>query len=200
MTLETRSNLANVYRKQGRYDESESLVLETLEIQERILGNEHPSTLETRSNLANLFRNQGRYDEAEPLAIETLEVQRRVLGEEHPETLLTAMHLASIYRERDRLTESLALQDHAVAASHHVWPEGSPYLGSFLGQHAATLVLLRRYQAAEAELLEAHDVLVNSVGPVHELTIEVIGWLAELYDAWSRPVQAVEWRALLPTE
>ena len=57
-------NLANGYHGQGRYAEAEALYLDTLEIQKRILGEEHPSTLGSVNNLAILYWRQGRYDDA----------------------------------------------------------------------------------------------------------------------------------------
>ena len=60
-----------MYKDQGRYGEAEPILLETLEIRKRVLGEEHPSTLGSMNNLANLYRRQGRYDEAEALYLES---------------------------------------------------------------------------------------------------------------------------------
>jgi tetratricopeptide (TPR) repeat protein len=45
-------NLAYLYQGQGRYDEAEPLVLETLDTQKRVLGDDHPQTAITLYNLA----------------------------------------------------------------------------------------------------------------------------------------------------
>ena len=34
----------------------------------------------------------------------------------------------------------------------------------------------------------------------HDQTTRVVGYLADLYDAWGKPELAAEWRAKLPTE
>ena len=54
-TLHTMNNLAIVYRRQGRYEESVPLYVETLQIMKRVLGEEHPSTLFSINNLADLY-------------------------------------------------------------------------------------------------------------------------------------------------
>ena len=43
-TLATMHNLANMYLGQGNYEEAEKLYRETLQIQQRVLGPDHPDT------------------------------------------------------------------------------------------------------------------------------------------------------------
>jgi tetratricopeptide (TPR) repeat protein len=45
-------NLPTLYTEQGRYDEAEPLYLEILEIQRRVLGDDHPDTAIFLYNLA----------------------------------------------------------------------------------------------------------------------------------------------------
>ncbi len=46
--------LAGLYDSQGRYGQAEPLYLQALELKERVLGVNHPSTVTTRENLAIL--------------------------------------------------------------------------------------------------------------------------------------------------
>ncbi len=50
---------------------------------------------------------------------------------------------------------------------------------------------------AESTLLEAHGILQTALGDQHEQTRRVVGYLADLYDAWGKPDKAAEWRAKL---
>ena len=59
------NNLAMLYKHQGRYGEVEPLLVKTLEIQRRVLGQEHPNALAVMNNLAMLYKHQGRYGEAD---------------------------------------------------------------------------------------------------------------------------------------
>ena len=52
-------NLARPYGLQGRYAEAEPVYVEALDIQRRVLGEEHPNTLATMINLAGLYEAQG---------------------------------------------------------------------------------------------------------------------------------------------
>jgi hypothetical protein len=50
------SNLALVFRYQGKYEEAEEMNRRALEGSEKVLGMEHPSTLISVSNLAGVLR------------------------------------------------------------------------------------------------------------------------------------------------
>ena len=53
---------------------------------------------------------------------------------------------------------------------------------------------------AESALLESHRILAAALSLDHDQTTRVVGYLADLYDAWGKPKLAAEWRAKLPTE
>ncbi|WP_199302249.1 tetratricopeptide repeat protein [Pseudanabaena cinerea] len=54
------NNLAGLRYNQNRYDESESLFLQALEICESVLGSNHPDTQNTKESLAYLRTRQGK--------------------------------------------------------------------------------------------------------------------------------------------
>ncbi len=85
-TLKSVNNLAYVYERQGRDQQTEPLYLRALEARERMLGADHPETLSSVNNLADLYLKQGRYGEAEPLYLRALRGAKRILGESHPHT------------------------------------------------------------------------------------------------------------------
>jgi len=88
------AKLAEWYYEQDRYDEAEPLYLERLEIQERVLGKEHPDVLSSVNDLARLYCQQRRYGKVETLVVSLLETSRRVLGEEDSFTLELMVGLA----------------------------------------------------------------------------------------------------------
>ena len=59
---------------------------------------------------------------------------------------------------------------------------------------------MERYDDAETALLEAHEILVASLGAEHPQTLKVLPNLVELYEAWGKPDKAAEWGAKLPGE
>jgi tetratricopeptide repeat protein len=63
-TLITQIGLANSPGGLGKYDEAEKLLLQTRDIQRRVLGPESPRTADTTYNLACLAARRGQSDEA----------------------------------------------------------------------------------------------------------------------------------------
>jgi hypothetical protein len=89
-----------VLSKQGDLSEAIRIHRETLEVQRRVLGAEHPRTLGSAFYLAVLLSEQGEFSEFARIHHETLEVRRRVLGAEHPDTLGSASILRSCSRSK----------------------------------------------------------------------------------------------------
>ncbi len=101
------NNLANVYWSQGKYGQAEALYSQTLEIQRRVLGPEHPDTLLSMGNLADTCAKEGKYAQAEALFSQTTELSRRVLGPEmlgHRRTIPRTA-CASLSRQRPGVPE-----------------------------------------------------------------------------------------------
>ena len=86
-TLQAFASLAALYRDQGRYDQAEPLLVETLATRQRVLPSDNAETLDCVRELAVLFTSQGRYDEAESLLVNAVELSRQANGREHPATL-----------------------------------------------------------------------------------------------------------------
>jgi hypothetical protein len=53
------NNLAYTLQQEGHYPEAEKLQRETLSLQSRVLGAEHPDTLRSMNNLANTLVAEG---------------------------------------------------------------------------------------------------------------------------------------------
>jgi tetratricopeptide (TPR) repeat protein len=69
LTASSLSNLALLYKAQGKYEQAEPLYERALAIMERQLGPKHPLTLRAQRNYVALLRAMGR--EAEAVALET---------------------------------------------------------------------------------------------------------------------------------
>jgi tetratricopeptide (TPR) repeat protein len=88
------TNFAALYQAKGDYDHAEPLLKRALEITEKVLGKEHPSTATYLNNLAVfLGGSKGDYDNAEPLHKRALAIREKVLGAEHPDTVIARNNL-----------------------------------------------------------------------------------------------------------
>ena len=64
-TLETKNDLAILYKEQGAYEKSESLFIEAVEGRRLKLGDNHPHTIQSINNLITLYKAWNKPEEAE---------------------------------------------------------------------------------------------------------------------------------------
>jgi hypothetical protein len=98
--------LGRVYKDGGKLDKAEPMYEQSLEINRRLRGEDHPDTLASMNNLASLYEDQGRLDQAEPLYVACLDKKRAKLGEDHPSTLTSMNNLAVLYEAQGRLDQA----------------------------------------------------------------------------------------------
>ena len=186
------NNLANTYGALGRYDDALKLDQETLEIRERVLGSEHPSTLSSRNGLANTYGALGRYEEALELDQETLEIRERVLGPEHPDTLGIRSNLANDYRALGRNDEALELDQGTLEIMEQVLgPEHPDTLASRNGLAITYRALGRNDEALELDQ-ETLEIRERLLGPEHPDTLTSRSNLAVDYQQLDRYDEALK--------
>jgi non-specific serine/threonine protein kinase/serine/threonine-protein kinase len=208
-TLSSISNMGALLKSQGKLAEAELYFREAVQGCRRVLGDEHPTTLSSISNMGAALESEGRLAEARPYYREALEGRRRVLGNEHPKTLGSIASMAALLIEQGNHAEAAVLLVPAEDAVRQTFTGGNtPRLAGFLvalGQARAGLDFEpKRFALAEANLIEAHSILVEARGATHKDTRACEQGLVELYDAWhaAQPdtgydTKAAAWRAKL---
>ena len=102
------SSLANVYRRQGRYDEAFTLLRQTLNVLEKSSGPEHPRTASALASLGNLFAAQAKYPEAVDYTQRALHIYRKTFGENSPRLYESQSLLARWAIKQGKLEPALA--------------------------------------------------------------------------------------------
>ena len=196
-TLRANYDLASSIKDKDRWDEVERLSARTLEIQRRVLGEDHPDTLASLSNLGSLYHRQRRYAEALPLAASAADGYRRLLGPDHPETLISLHNLAAAYDTLGRHDEAEPLFLTTISAKRRVFGKSHQRTAQSLYYLAGMYLTQARYSEAEPFGLEAYDGYLAALGAENGKTQDTIKQLVQLYEAWSKPAKAAQWRAKL---
>ena len=112
----TLSNLAELYRSQGRYSEAAELNQRALSIWEKDLGKtDDPIVAQALNSLALTYGAQGRTSEAEPLLKRSLAIREKVLGPEHPAVAESLENYSALLRKSNRESEAAAMEERAKA-------------------------------------------------------------------------------------
>jgi len=193
-TANSLTSLGQTLGRLGEYDEGIELLSEGLEMHRRFLGDDHPTVGSALVGLAWLQRWAGRLDEAEARFRQAIALFRGQ-GLESRRGLAGALSgLARLLAAQGEVAEAEALFqescaiDDAVYGLHH-W--SSSYCrvlqGAFLSSQA-------RFEEAEALLLRAYPIVVESLGEDHERSVKAREHLTALYEAWGRPAEAARYR------
>ena len=117
----------------------------------------------------------------------------------HRSTLISKSNLALLLVDLGNAVEAEELAGEVVVAAREALGAEHWLHGNFRGKHGRALAALERFDDAESALLEAHGILQTALGDEHRQTKRVVGYLADLYDAWGKPPNTTEWRAKLDT-
>lgn len=108
------SAMAVVCDDQGNFEEAEKNLLKTLEIRERILGENSLDVATTCANLATFMQNLGRYDEAMKYSDRALGIRTKVLGKHHPDVAMSYLDMGSLEGELGNNNENLRYYEEAL--------------------------------------------------------------------------------------
>lgn len=102
----TISNIAEIYRLQGRYQESEALFNRALSIYEEYLGDDHPHVATCLNNLALIDYSQKKYVSAESQFKRALIIYKKALGENHSYVGGVDNNLAELFLAQEKYAEA----------------------------------------------------------------------------------------------
>lgn len=108
--------------RRALWSEAVPLIQQTLRLQEKTLGLEHPYTATSLNNLAYLYQSQGRLSEADLLYKRALTIQQKMLGVEHPNTIIVTRNYATLLKTMGKMEEAkmyFARADQAEEARKH---------------------------------------------------------------------------------
>ena len=182
---------------QGKYARAEAVFSQTLEIERRVLGPEHPDTLDTLSDFASMYQLQGKYVEAETHVAQALAGRRQALGSEDPETIASAADLALAYQSQGKFVESEPLAREAMEVDRREQPDSWQRFRaeSLVG---ASLDGQKKFAEAEPLLLEGYQGMLArkqrmAAKDWYHLD-RAREWIVQLYQAWGKPAKASAWR------
>ncbi|HSK77569.1 MAG TPA: FxSxx-COOH system tetratricopeptide repeat protein, partial [Thermoanaerobaculia bacterium] len=143
----------------------------TLEIQEHVLGAEHPDTLTSRNNLAETLRALGDLTGARGIQEQTLEIQERVLGPEHPDTLTSRNNLAETLGALGDFLAARQIQEHTLEVQERVLGADHPDTLASRNNLAGFLSDLGDLAGAEKLLEQNLDLRERILGSEHPDTL-----------------------------
>jgi CHAT domain-containing protein/tetratricopeptide (TPR) repeat protein len=140
--------LGDVLRAAGHPTEAMTEYQKALELQEKVLGHQHPDLAQTLNSIVSLLVFQGRYSEAESKLVRALEIRKRAIGQGHPYVAKSMNDLADVYYKLARYGAAETLQRKALAIREASLGDSDPEV-------ARSLAALARVIGTEGKLSDA---------------------------------------------
>ncbi|ROJ30577.1 Kinesin light chain 2 [Anabarilius grahami] len=115
---DTLKGLVVLYMNQGKNKEAEPLCKRALDIQEKVLGKDHPDVGKQLSDLAVLCYNQGKYEEGEHSYRRALKIYECRLSPDDPRMATTKHNLAVCFVNQDKKKEAEFLFKEILTCAH----------------------------------------------------------------------------------
>jgi tetratricopeptide (TPR) repeat protein len=187
------NNLAELYRIQGNYAYAQPLLIESIEMRKRLLGENHPDVAQSLNNLAAFYVIQGNYSEAENYFFKALDLWKIHLGEEHEEIATILNNIAEVYREQGRYAKAEKMHLQALDMRKSLFGEKHSDVAQSLDNLAVIYENQARYQDAETMHLEALAMRKKFFGEEHWNVAASLNNLAALYDSQGRFTEAEDY-------
>ena len=165
--------LANLYQRQGKYEEAEPLYKRSLAITEKALGKKHSAIANTLSNLALLYRQQGKYEKAEPLYKQSLAIKEKALGKEHPLVATILNNLAELYDQQGKHKKAQPLYKRSLAITEKALGKEHPSVATTLNNLAELYDQQGEYEKAELLYIKSLSIL-KTKSPNRHPDIDVV--------------------------
>lgn len=161
------NTLGTLYKEQGRYNEAESLLEESLYLAKNLLDNNHRAIGAYKNNLASLYNIQGKYRQAEVLFRESLDNIKKLFGKHHPDVASVLNNLGNIYRSQENYNQAESFFKQALEIRKNCLSDNHPDYAVSLNDLGLLYTDLCRYTDAEQLLLKSLEIKEKSVGKKH---------------------------------
>jgi eukaryotic-like serine/threonine-protein kinase len=172
--------LGQAYHYQGRLDEAERLLLETVAYRTQRFGKTTNNTLDAMIRVANNHVLMGEYERAMQISREVQSLAGRGEGDTQFSSVLAMVIIGGTYRELGEYQEAETWLSRALKQVSHAKVENTSWRAEFTDELGFNYLLQGRYVEAESLLKEAHARALRVFGAHHGETHAVLENLIRL--------------------
>lgn len=187
------SNLGGILNQLERYEESERMFAEAIELRERAGAIDDPQYASILSNMGNSLSEQGRYDEARGYYDRAIEVWQRTLGPDHPQIGIPLNNLGNSLSDQGKYDVAMQYYQQAIDQWERSLGPDSSLLAYPLNGMGGALLEQHRYDDAWPYLWRAYELSKASLGPDHPDVGMAVGNLGEVRLAQHRYEDALRY-------
>ncbi|MEL7468425.1 MAG: tetratricopeptide repeat protein [Pseudomonadota bacterium] len=183
------SNLSGRYTDAGRYDEAERGFLTVLEIEEDLLGPEHPKIAIRLNNLGEVYWKQQQFDKAEPLFVRALQIGKLQENDGTYDVAGGLNALGALYDDwaeqpgqAHRRQQAQDLKEQAIETARKALGERHPDVSQYLHNLAILFARMDDFRRAADLEFRAVAIMVSLGLMEHPYTTQRIEHLSLFWD------------------
>gem|GEM_PF-559213 len=165
------------------YPGARSYYLQAMEINRKVLGEEHPDTTVSYNKLGGLLVKMGDYPGARLYYRRSLETHRKVLGEEHPDTASSLNDLGELTARMGDYPGARRYILQALAIRRRLLGEEHPDTASSLNNLGGLMAKMGDYPSARSYYEQALAIRRKVLGEEHPDTAKSLTDMGELMQA-----------------
>jgi serine/threonine protein kinase/Tfp pilus assembly protein PilF len=173
-------DLAQVYSREQQWALAKQTYERALDVDRRILGDDHPRVATHLHNLAVVAQNMGDLRQAEALYRDAIARQERAYGSEHPETAGARGNYGLLLRREGRLQEAEPLLRSALSVTLKLYGPENYNVAYARVSLAMLLEDEGNLKGAESEYRQALATYDKSLPPNHQWRASALSLLAGL--------------------
>lgn len=188
--LSIMSDLAWLYRNEGKFAQAELLAGQVLAISQRTLGRTDPDTLRAMNNLGLLYRYEGKPKEAEQLFDQVLQMRPLTSGPVDPATAFAMNNLGFVYQVEGKYKQAETILSKVVEIGRRV--SGPEHPRTLYATDNLAIAYYRQKEYPQAESLFAKNLEIRRrvLGEEHPDTLDTMNNLGATYRAEGKWAQA----------
>jgi serine/threonine protein kinase/Tfp pilus assembly protein PilF len=182
---------AKVYTRGQQWELAKQTYERALDIDRRVLGDDHPRVAQYLENLAIVAQNMGDLKQAETLYRDALNRMQTAYGERHPETAIAKGNYGLLLQREGRLTEAEPLLRDAVAIRFSLFGPDNYNVG--YGRVSLAMLLHDKgdLAASETEFRQALAIYDKSLPASHQNRASLLMHFARLLLDRNKSVEAL---------
>ena len=120
------NNIGYIYNIQNDFTKAIEYHRKALEIDEKVLGTNHPDVAISYKNIGVIYHNQGNYIEALVYIKKALEIEEKVLGTNHSEIAVSYNNIGNVYSDSGDYIKALECYQKALEIDERIFGINHP--------------------------------------------------------------------------
>lgn len=187
------SAMAVIYDDLGDFAEAEKCLIRSLDIREKVLGENSLDVATSCANLAAFMQDLGRYTEALMYSRRALEMRIKILGKAHPDVAISYLDLGSLEGELGNNKDNLRYYEDALKILKEFYGDVHPSIALAYNRIGFYYNNVQNdSQKALYHYTESLEMLKGIYGEVHTTVADSIHNLASVYTSIADYSKAME--------